>query len=356
MIDPTLIVLRLSFILAVMVALASVWVLLLHFRNRRNTRQREQLYSKWRPLILQYLAGGELASELKMGAKRHPRLLLDLLTHQGTLLSGSTFDRLKQLVAETGLAAYSRRAMRSRNEWKSSEAARAAALFADEEARPQLMKLLDSSSPGLVFAAALGLARIGNPVDFPKVLETLAEFSNTNQDLVTFVLLSYGQLHREQFVNYLHQHQVEDDDLHVVVLDLIGTLKMFEAADLLKRELTEPRNEEALLKAIRGLGEMAAADARHQIAEYAHYPSWVVRAVTAWCLGKLRDTARIPLLQQMLSDEHWSVRLNASAALAAMDSKGESALQDVRTTAEDPFAADMAAKTLELKRLAIPLQ
>jgi len=344
----------LSLLLFALVLGTIVWVLVLHWSNQYQSRRRDRLYNRWRPQILAYTAGEPLEPGLKRAAQRSTGLFMALITHQATLLSGQARERLELLVEETGLVDAIRRTLRSRSEWRAAQAARAAALFRDEKSRDGLLHLLRSRSPAVVFTAAHALARIGRQEDFPEVLKNLEEFSATNQDLVTLVLLAYGQEHPDQFLSYLQKHRIDDDDLHVIAMEVCGTLKLLGAADLLRRELENPRSEESLLKATRALGEMRALESREQVLPLARHENWAMRAIAAWTLGNFRNRDDISALRGLLEDESWAVRLNAANALAEMEAPGIQALESAAQESEDRFAIDMASRTLELHRLAIP--
>jgi HEAT repeat protein len=356
LLEPTQTVILLSILLLAAVLLCAAWVIGMHAANSYQVRRRDRLFASWRPLIMHYLAGEALDGELRRAASREPLLFSNLVLHQATLLSGSLVERLGMLVNESGLSRFVHRALRRPTGWRAAQAARIASLFRDADARPALIRMLSSTSPAIVFTAAHALARIGRPEDLPSVMQTLSEFSATNQDLVTLVLLAYGEACPDELLQFTDSGAMNDEPLYAILLSVLGTLRLYKASTLLRRELKQPRTDESLIKAIRALGELRAVDAADEIAALAPHDNWAVRGVAAWALGNLRSTTHIALLREMLQDAHWAVRLNAAAALTQMDDPGITALETSSRSAEDAYAADMARHVLQLRQLSVPVK
>lgn len=354
-INPSAIIMTISMVLVLVVLAAAVLVLHLHYRNARRERTRQRLFKQWRPLVFAYLDGAPLDQEIRRAARRQPVWLLRLCVHLATLMRGATFERLREMLAEAGLIDWLLKELHSRREARVTTAARALALFQVPEAKPQLNRLVQSDSPAVVFSAALALARVAERQDLPPLLDVLAEFSATHQDLVVMVLLGYAEANPGEFADFLNGHEVRDDDLKVLVLETLGRLRLRESEPFLRAEVENPTSDEAGLKALRALGELRLMSSADLVRRAMNSANWETRAVAAWATGRLKDAQSLPRLQELMGDKMWAVRLNAANAMTSMEAPGLDALQTVAETSEDPFAEDMAHLALDRQAKSVPL-
>jgi HEAT repeat protein len=74
--------------------------------------------------------------------------------------------------------------------------------------------------------------------------------------------------------------------------------------------------------------------------------AWQVRAQAALAAGKIKKASVVPHLGACLSDRSWWVRNNAGTALFNCGRPGVEELERVIEESDDPFARDMAMRTL----------
>ncbi len=328
----------------------------LHRHFQRGEKLQATLFARWRPLVAQYLAGGDLDPELKQGARKHPESFLDLTTKQALVLRGPTYVRLQTLVAVTGLSSWLRARLGSSSPKNVAEAARAMAVLHDEDSRDELRNLIHSRHTAVAFAAALALARIANAEDLRVLFRMLSKHTIDHQDLALLVLVACSESNPEQFATVAREQGPRaTPEFNALVIEVIGHTQLQGVEDLLRQELLSPTSDEGQLKALRALGETESVDSARYVRQFLTCDRWEARAIAAWTVGKLGDRRSITTLRMLLADQQWSVRLNAACSLSSLGGPGMDALSTAARTAQDPFARDAAAHALGRTRQTVPI-
>jgi HEAT repeat protein len=118
-----------------------------------------------------------------------------------------------------------------------------------------------------------------------------------------------------------------------------------ESAPEIKKMLTSP-DREVRIAAFKAAVLLHIPLSKESLSVGLKDESWSVRAQAAIAGGKIGDTSIIDELATCLGDSNWWVRSNAGTALAALGLPGQKKLELVYRESEDPFARDMAARTL----------
>ena len=127
------------------------------------------------------------------------------------------------------------------------------------------------------------------------------------------------------------------------LLHLLGT-EAAEAARSTVRELLEHSGRPEVIAA--ALGTLwNPEDAGHARARLRH-EQWYVRLAAVKALGRIGGAADVSLLSGMLSDPNWWVRYRAAQALARLPGMNAEALERMRASADDRYAADMLGQVL----------
>lgn len=330
-------------------------ILVLHKQHQRDSRIQNELFTRWRPMVAQYLTGEPLAASLKRDARRHPHWFLEMTMRQALLLRGHAFDRLQSLLVTTGIYHWLHKRLESRRPAVVAEAARALAVFRDEQSRPRLRQLLESPDLAVAFSAALALARVPQTADLEALFDMLDRQRHQHPDLVSLVLVASAQANPGQFAEFVRHYPIPSDELKSLVIEVVGHVKVEGLEDLLRMEVTQPSSPEGHLKALRALGEIGAADSVDLLRRELVSDRWEARAIAAWAVGQIQDDDSRPILSRLLADQHWSVRLNAAGALVALGRKGLEELAHAAESAEDPFARDVATHAIGRSRYTVPI-
>ncbi|MGI8904921.1 MAG: HEAT repeat domain-containing protein [Candidatus Sumerlaeaceae bacterium] len=351
--EPTAVAIVLALLMLGAMVATFALVLVLHWRNRTWENHRSALFVRWRPIVADFIYAEGSAKALCKASASAPDYFLEYLVHLATMLRGAAFQRVQDAVVESGMADYLENSLQSHKPWKVSKAAHALFTLRIGIGRGRLRRLLRSPSEGVVFSSALALSRIGQDEDLPLLLEVLSEFSVTNQDLVSVVLLGYASDHPTTLLQYVKEHSVADPALRSILYEIFGKLNLQGSVHLLREELRSPSCDECYLKAIRALGEMSAVEALEQLRPVLNSSDWRARALAVWSVGRLKNFDDVPALSQRLYDESWAVRLNAATALLLMEEPGREALEEA--TLGPTFAGDIARHALQYEEKAIPV-
>lgn len=329
-----------------------VLVLLLHVSARRRRRRRQLLFDQWRPLLLELGSPNENLERLHEIAAAYPRDFLSLVLQVTSRVKGEFSQRARELVRATAMYGWIEKALNQNSEINLLLACKFISNLQLEEFRPQVAKHLAHHDPMTMFTVAHTISSFARTEDLAVIMKALEKFGSTNQDMISFVLLPFVEENPDALLDFLGTNRTLISlPLYVVTLEVLGLTRRPEAAAFLRTELDTPRSDETLIRATRALGMLNDIQATDQIAALTEHASWIVRATSVSALGALYASRFIPLMEKMMNDPNWHVRLNAANALSALGTDGLTALHRVEDTAEDPFARNMATRNIQLLNL-----
>jgi HEAT repeat protein len=317
-------------------------------RNRRDTAdaaRREELKKMAWELMDRPDRLFLLKSQLK-GEDR--RLLIQLFSELLQKIRGKYADRFVSLMRIMGLMEECLHRLNDKPWWIRAEACTVLGAFNDPNVKLALYRALEDPIMEVRVEAARALVRLD-------AVRSVAE-------LVGFLV-------------------IEDSVPSLAVVDLFRTLGRSGVLEFLELLDQSPRIA-VKLTAIDALGHSSDLDTVPALLHYYDHPSqlirlatmqalsllrdpralaavllamtdfdWEVRAQAATAAGHIGSADAIPLLEQLLEDEHWWVRYHAAAALHDIGDLGILALNEIAARPH-PIAAEMAWGILREKGLA----
>lgn len=346
MIEERLVVLALGLVSVLAFLLLVIWSAHSLWRTWQ-ARRVEPAVEKARGRLLQELAVGRIGPDTEAAFRS---LSLDLqtrlLVRVGRQIAGRHRSLLAKLAMATGLyqraeadctsMRWSRRLrgadvltllgggreamtplLRDPNVYVRTQAAEWAIGHPDPTVLERLLDLLEDPDPGMRFAAADAVLRVG-----PPVVEAIA-----------------ARLDRTPWAGRARHGELQLLEVAAAIRD----------TRFIRPALRLSRAEDPPVRAgaVAVLGLVGGEDAVTRAVELLDDPVAAVRAAAVRALGNLGYWPAAPGVGARLADRSWEVRREAGLALRAMGSPGHLVLRRA-TRADDRFAADMARLTLAL--------
>jgi len=174
-----------------------------------------------------------------------------------------------------------------------------------------------------------------------------------NNEFVTFggLTLRAIEKHFSEFKDtsayYLYQGlEAENDTIVRNSIYLLGELEIEGAADTLTAMLEAQRADSLAGSLISALGKLKAEQAAPAIIKYADHQKERMRILAADAFSKIKDARAIPVLIDDLSDEYFTVRAAAMAALAQIGDAALDPLQAELDKARKPHYQATLLRTL----------
>jgi HEAT repeat protein len=136
---------------------------------------------------------------------------------------------------------------------------------------------------------------------------------------------------------YLYQGlEAENDTIVRNSIYLLGQLEIEGAADTLIKKLEDKRNDSLAGSLVSALGKLKAEQAFPAIVPYADHEKQRMRILVAEAFSKIKDERAIPALIEDLSDEYFTVRAAAMAALAQIGEASIDSLEQALKRSRKP--------------------
>jgi HEAT repeat protein len=213
----------------------------------------------------------------------------------------------------------------------------------DQQAAPQLIKLLHDPDPGVCFAAAAALGRLGNQLAAPDLIKLLHD---PNPNVRETAAAALGQLGDQQatpeLIKLLHDQK---PFVRAAADAALGRLGNEQGAPELIKFLhdPDPRIRDTAAAAIGQLGDQQAAA---ELIKLLLDPDYMVRATAVASLGQLDDKQVAPEVVKLLLDSDPDARARAATVLGQLDDK-QVAPELVETLHDpDPGVRDTAVAAL----------
>jgi HEAT repeat protein len=294
-------------------------------------------------------------SVIQDASRTDPLRLLRLLVSMGNFVQGNSFDALRRVVSSTMLLTWMRKVLQNPKDHRIPEVARAISQFQLGELREALLPHLNSKRIECRISAAHALARLAHPDDMEPLGAALESLADSRRDLVLLIMVAFATERPDRFVQYLESGGTDPDRMHLLALEVAGSLNLMEAGPIILKILKSARAPETIAAALTAAGNLRLASAHEAMHTHLLHQDEQVRGVAAWALGRLQIPGDAPTLASLLEDRSWSVRLNAAAALLELGPAGAAALRSVLASTTDRYARDMAQNALSHLELGVPL-
>lgn len=271
------------------------------------------------------------------------RVVRGMLHRLALDLRGETRESMIAVYRHLGLLAGELDRLRSR---RASWRARAAAnlgLIGAPEALPALLAATRDRNAWVRGTAVWAVGQAGGPAELAALVALLGDNDCMVGGRAQEVLAERGRGLEHAILAYAERTDSRAGRL--AAIELLGWLRVADAADLLERLMDDP-DSEIRVKSVKAAAAIGAPQFLEPFHQRLRDPEWPVRCQAAKGLAGLGSPRSIPRLEKALRDRHWWVRFHAAVALAELGETGEAALlralQDAR-----PRVRDMARYLLE---------
>lgn len=331
-----------KFLLTVFEGLMGILIVLLMYlivRKALENRLRkivEQHKSQMNDKVLHSILTGDFLRSIQADTKAKKHALEELLSNYSDILEGAEERKNLNLLAESRLSGYYRKALSSYR-WSS----RMNALFHIEAFQMASLKediqlLLKHSRisqieiiKGLSFLAQIQDKRI-----FGLVTE---EYKDLSYLEYRNILSRLDEKNLEQFMLGYHSCQLQ---LRFAIIDLVGLKKDLAYLNFVESIFSKSNSEERVraLKALAAIGHTSSVE---NFLPLLRSPNWEERMLAARLAGEMKCEKAIHELVLLLQDPSWWVRSQAGQSITLFP-EGKKILHEVIESSSDSFAKDMA--------------
>jgi len=282
--------------------------------RRRDLRER-RLRPRAELAIAEYLAGSAAMPDM-----RERSVVLEVAIEAIYDLRGSERARLVELLEQGGYVADAMSGLRARRRVRRLRAAETLAAIGSPAAVPALLAGLEDSDVDVRTTCARTLAEVGGDDVIGSVVTVAERDMVTAPGAAAAVVLALGTA-RPPALAHLIRHGAAPE-ARAVAIAVASELRLSEHAPLLQACLAD--RDDLAAAAARGLGmigEIRSAGALMALAgDEDRGPAARAAAVTA--LGALGDLSALPVLEDQLCAQDWSLRAAAAGALSRLGERG----------------------------------
>ena len=302
-------------LVVVSVAFAAL-ALVFRLRNDRVERESRRLTQRWEPVMLEVLAGTAPDGALKgLVAQRDTPVFLSFLLGYARRLRGDERATVRRLALPL-LPHLASMVRRGSAEKRGLAVHRLAEIGLPEHA-DAVARALEDDSPAVAVIAARGLFRPGLERHFPAVLAQLPRFTHLSRSFLASVL-SQGGPGAARPLREIFADPFRGAGVRAVVADALTLLNDVDAVPIAAAYLSSIEDRELLTASLRLVRQLGHHEHVAAVRPLVRSPDAVVRAAAAGALGAIGGQQEVPLLQDVLDDEHYWVSLQAARGLMAL--------------------------------------
>ena len=335
---------------ALLLALVILIILNRWFRVRLRARVDPKRQALDQAMQRWALGGGSVAG-VTVGLSQLPvPVAVDALVAWAARVPGERWATLADALTRSAWTRLVRSNSRSARWWKRLECARLLSVVAVPGDTARLVRLLMDVHPAVHIAAVAALERMESVPLITLVLQRIPELPPTVHAYYA------GMLRRSRpiVVRLLIEHLRRAAD---PALPRLAEFAVRLADPALRAPLTAlaaHRDPEVRVQAARALGHYPHAESLAALRTLTGDPAWAVRAQAVRALGMIGATepGTVPLIEPLLKDAEWWVRLRAGLALTRCGATGRNLLLAAETGAH-PEARAVAGLVLGLSSQAV---
>jgi hypothetical protein len=356
-------------------------IIFLRLKAAREEKAYRLCEKEWEALYLDYILGKAELGDVKDQFLKNKRynFYQRFFTPYLEMLDGKDFEATKELCREISIIGYYRKKLLKRNLYDRATAAKMLGDFRCRRSIPQRIRMLKNKNHLLVLAAAQGLALSNNPRAFRPVLKALLSNTYFTYEGTTEILSRFGREICEPITKQLDDYSrgnvpaafkpprekknkgfrnllpkaetatINHGLLVIILIDLLGHYHYMEALPVLNRLLERADTETIvhIMKAFLRIGKLPEA---YKPGPYLGHEDWVIRNFAIQTTELKPNETLIPMLTQLLDDNHWWVRYHAAKAMLAIGDAGSSVLAR-QADGTETKAATIAAYVLAAKEV-----
>lgn len=259
-------------------------------------------------------------------------------------VGGDEWDKVAQLVHDSGRMTEVEAMTRSLLWWRRLEGARLFSLLARPCDEPVVLRLVGDRNAAVRIAAAAAVDRLNSTPLVCAVLDFAIASGGVVSNYLTDLLCANRASLLEVLLDRL-EAPGSDEEL-TTVLRLVGELAVPSLVQKVALHV-EHENVEVRIAAARALGSLPHRASSRALRSLMHDSRWQVRAQAAASLGSIGAVEAAGDLETGLTDPSWWVRLRSGLSLRRLGAEGELRLRNAPRS-DDPFARDMACYVLGL--------
>ena len=314
------------------------------FSEKRRTRTSAAIFNP----LMRYLAGDISLDEVHRQLKRHPKRIVCLEFERYTaMLDGRSLTRMRALYERLALRHLGLRLAGSAFWWRRLEGVRLLGATSGDDVVDMLLERVQDNHPVVRLAAVRSLGKIRNAKAIRPLLDMLSEAEQMSRRQLAQTLIAFGS----DIQPFLKRILVEETDRQgdpgflATILEVLA-LTGDASCETEVRLAIASTHLEVRIAAFKAAGLLHLPLPGRILAAGLKDEAWQVRAQAAITAGKLREDKVVSELGNCLSDRNWWVRNNAGNALFSCGEKGIAELERIIRDSDDPFARDMAMRTL----------
>ncbi|GEN56578.1 hypothetical protein GCM10012290_12510 [Halolactibacillus alkaliphilus] len=308
-------------------------------------RRKVKIQNKYDKLFLHLIMDTDQSMTITPKTHLEKQVLHELVLHYNTVLSGDVRKKLLDNIDKSFISVRINRYLRSKSIWKNKVGTFLIGEYELNDLLPTLLEQLNTPDQELLFVTARSIIVVSNDQYIEDILQVVTRREKmTKQNVLTLIDLVEGDIEA-----ILDKAMVEGNSfLRAIALEELGKRNYMKSIYWIKCMLTQSEKELriAALKASYSLGDIGDESYLQGLYQLQTDPEWEVRAFLAKFLMKVNRSPAIDILTNLMSDQNWYVRYNASNALLAQGEKGELALMELLKS-EDAFARDAAHAVLQ---------
>ena len=228
-------------------------------------------------------------------------------------------------------------------------AAEALAQFPDEKSRQRLRMALNDRNSDVRTAAALSLARVGEPPPAEELVYKLGIGTSENSLLAVSLFRDVAERRPDELKALLVDPNIPAG-AKAAVIESLSASSDYTIVPMIVTLAGEEEEPHHLVRYLRALGKFGHPAGEPAIRRGLQNPHWAVRAAAAGAAGRIGLAALAPNLRQLLGDTEWWVRFRAGEALTKLGAIGVEHLREVASDGTEP-ARTAASKILAEQRL-----
>jgi len=335
---------------ALLLALVVLIILNRWFRVRLRARVSPKRQALDHAMQRWALGGASVAGVSVALARLPVPAAVDALVAWASRVPGERWATLSQALTRSAWTRLVRSNSRSARWWKRLECARFLSVTAVPRDTARLARLLVDPHPAVHIAAVAALERMESVPLITLVLGRIPELPPTVHAYYA------GMLRRSRpiVVRLLVDHLARAADPALPRLAEFAARLTDPALRAPLTRLAAHRDPEVRIQAARALGHYPHQESVAALRTLVRDPAWAVRAQAVRALGMIgaTDPVTLPLIQPLLQDGEWWVRLRAGLALARCGAAGRNLLLAAETGAH-PEARAVAGLVLGLSSQAV---
>lgn len=347
------IILLTSFILILALTIIFIYLtfnkIIKRFLDIKKTSYRREIY----PQLNYYIStDSKYINRVFYTKKRWKQeIIIDILYEKNLATKNKEMlDAINKLYKELGLIDRLVINLKDKRWWIVADATRKVGNLKISELIPIIYSNLYSTNYDIWTSSARALSKMGE-----------------NRLLIKFLLENDGKLEKWSVIrigDMLDEEGEGDVDLMLdsldnaspllkgIFIETIGKRKEIKALPIIEQYL-DSADIEIRIKALKAIGDIGLTTQEEKILLLLDSESWVEKVMAIRIVKNSSLRRAIPILEKLLTNSNWWIRLRAAEALYSFGTIGIDRLEQIKVKHDDPYARDMAKKVLQDKEFEV---